>query len=277
MVESLDAASSGVVNREGIFKESLVTTSPASSSVPCPVCTAARSESYVEKGDFKFRKCPDCGYVFCHPRPTQAELGEHYGVSEGEEGIRRDFYPKASSRARRAFFNAVKLFPNVVGKRVLDLGCGGGFVVGAMKALGARTAVGIDINPNAIDYARAHYPKCEFHCGTFDDFSGGKLEPFAFVYSSEVIEHVEDVEAYMRFLVEMTETGGRVFITTPDIASNQVPEDVTAWSMFSPPVHIQFFTQETLTHLFGRFGFMPIKRVPDRGGEGLKMLFRKAS
>ena len=249
----------------------------ASSFAPCPVCTGARTEAYVEKDGFKFLKCTACGYVFCHPRPSQDELAKHYGVSEGDTGIRRDFYPKASSRGRRAFFNALKLWPHVWHQRVLDLGCGGGFVVGGMKTVGATQSVGIDINANAIEYARAHYPKCEFHLGTFDDFSGGKLPKFGFVYSSEVIEHVADVEAYMRFLVEVTAPGAKVFITTPDLASGQVPEDVTAWSMFSPPVHIQFFTPATLTQLFGRFGFTPIKRVSDGGGMGLKMLFRKAS
>jgi len=246
-------------------------------SVPCPVCTGLDSAAYVEKSGFKFLKCPDCGYIFCHPRPSQAELGAHYGVSDGDEGIRRDFYPKASSRTRRGFLNGLKLLRQVWGKRVLDLGCGGGFVAGCMKAVGAKESHGIDINPNAIEYARAHFPKCEFHCGTFDDFSGGKLAPFGFVYSSEVIEHVEDVEAYMRFLVEVTEPGATVFITTPDIASAQVPEDVTAWDVFSPPVHIQFFTEATLARIFARFGFTPLKRVADPGGAGLKMLFRKAS
>jgi len=231
----------------------------------------------VEKDGFKFLKCSSCGYVFCHPRPAQAELAKHYAISEGDDGIRRDFYPKASSRARRSFFNALKLSPHIWGKRALDLGCGGGFVVGGMKKVGAKQAVGVDINPNAIEYARAHYPKCEFHAGTFDDFSGGKLAPFGFVYSSEVIEHVEDVEAYMRFLVEITEPQGKVFITTPDLGAALVPDDVTAWSMFSPPVHIQFFTEATLTHIFARFGFETVKRVADPGGAGLKMLFRKVS
>ena len=247
---------------------------PASS---CPVCSGAHTETYVEKDGFSFLKCAGCGYIYCQPRPSQDELAKHYAASEGDEGIRQDFYPKASSRARRAFFNALKLFPHVWGKRVLDLGCGGGFIVGGMKTLGASQAVGLDINPNAIDYAKARYPKCDFHCGGFDDFADGQLGKFGFVYSSEVIEHVADVEAYMQFLVDVTAPGAKVFITTPDIASSQVPGDVTAWPLFSPPVHIQFFTQATLTHLFGRFGFTPVKRTADRGGAGLKMLFRKVS
>ena len=245
--------------------------------VPCPVCTKTGTQSFVEKNGYSFLKCDGCGYIFCHPRPTQAELGAHYAKSDGDEGISRDFYPKASSRKRRGFANALKLLPQVWGKRALDLGCGGGFVVGGFKAVGAREAVGLDINPNAVDYARKHFPKCEFHLGTFDDFAGGRIGRFDFVYSSEVIEHVEDVQAYMRFLTEITEPGAKVFITTPDIAAAEVPDDVTAWDVFSPPVHIQFFTQATLAHLFARFGFTQVKRIPDRGGAGLKMLFRKTT
>jgi len=247
------------------------TPAPAS----CHVCTGAVMVPYAEKNGFKFLRCSDCGYIFCHPRPSQTELGKHYAISEGSDGIRADFYPKAPSRARRGILNAMRLMRYVYGRRTLDLGCGGGFVASGFKRVFARAAVGLDINPNAIEYAKAHYPDCEFHCGTFDDFKGGKIGTFGFVYSSEVIEHVEDVEAYMNFLVEITDPGAAVYITTPDIGNAQVPEDVTEWDVFSPPVHIQFFTQETLAALFARFGFEVIKHIPDRGGCGLKMLFRK--
>ena len=243
----------------------------------CPICTGNFAQPYVKKDGYKFLKCT-CGYIFCHPRPTQAELDKCYGVgeaSESSQNILSNFYPKASSRGRRAFFNAIKLLPYVWGKRVMDLGCGGGFVVGSMKTVGAREAVGVDINPSSIDYASSQYPKCKFHCGEFGDFSNRKLGRFDFIYSSEVIEHVVDVEAYMQFLVDMTEPFAKVFITTPDIASNQVPKDVTSWDVFSPPLHIQFFTQATLTQLFERYGFKVIKRTTDRGGAGLKMLFIK--
>lgn len=198
-----------------------------------------------------------------------------YAASDGSDGIRADFYPKSSSRARRGMLNALRLMRYVYGRRALDLGCGGGFVVNGFQRAFAREAVGLDINPNAIEYAKAHYPQCTFYRGTFDDFKDGQIGTFGFVYSSEVIEHVEDVEAYMVFLSEITDPGATVFITTPDIEGPQVPENPTDWDVFSPPIHIQFFTEDTLARLFKRYGFDVIKRAPDRGGCGLKMLFRK--
>ena len=249
-----------------------------SGGAPCIVCGAAETEPYVKKDGYAFRRCRACGYIFCDPRPSQDELADYYGaVVEGVRPIGPDHYPKASSRKRRAYVNALKMIGHIWNKRVLDVGCGGGFVVGGMKAFGASQAVGLDIAESSIAYARAHFPKCEFHAGTIEDFLDGRLGAFDFVYSSEVIEHVVDVEAYMRFLDQVTKPGAEVFITTPDIACDQVPEDVTAWNVFSPPEHIQFFTEDTLARLFARFGFTVVKRVPDPGGAGLKMLFRKVS
>lgn len=253
----------------------MTTSSPNAMEPRCPVCSGSAMAPYGDKDGYSFLSCSDCGYVFCHPRPSQQALDEMHAEQGGSDGIRADYYPKAPSRARRGLMNAFKLVRYVFGQRVLDLGCGGGFVVCGFKRAFAREAVGLDINPNAIEYARAHYSDCIFHCGTFDDFKDGRIGTFGFVYSSEVIEHVENVEAYMNFLVEITQPGAVVFINTPDIAGEQVPDVVTDWDLFSPPLHIQFFNEDTLTRLFVRFGFTPIKRVPDRGGPGLKMLFRK--
>ncbi|MCK5444658.1 MAG: class I SAM-dependent methyltransferase [Rhodospirillaceae bacterium] len=249
-------------------------TSPASDHDRCPVCEKVACAPFVEKNGYAFLKCPDCGYIFCHPRPSQDQLADVYSMGDAALGIAEGFYPKASSRKRRAFLNALRLWRYVWNKRVLDLGCGGGFIVDAMRKVGAKEAVGIDINPNAIDYAKKHYPRCSFHLGSFDQV-GDVARDFDFVYSSEVIEHVEDVEGYVEFLTRAVRPNGVLFLTTPDIASSLVPENPTDWPVFDPPQHIQFFKQENLTHLMARYGFSAIRRVADPGGAGLKMLFRR--
>ena len=250
--------------------------SPSSASASCAVCGEAHTEAYVEKDGYRFRKCPACGYVFCHPRPEPAQLRELYTDGPHDHAITSAHYPKASSRRRRALWNAVKVWRHVRGRRVLDVGCGGGFMAGAMHTVGARAAAGIDLNPAAIAYARAHFPRCEFHTGAFSDFAGGSIGAFDFVYSSEVIEHVADVEAFARFLAQVAAPGAAVFLTTPDLGSPRVPADVTRWDVFGPPVHIQFFTESVLARLLERFGLVPVRRIADPRGAGLKMLFRRA-
>ena len=251
----------------------MVKSSSNSNNVRCPVCEGGQASAFGEKDGYGFLKCDGCGYIFCHPRPSQQQLAEFYAMGDAGAGITATSFPKVSSRKRRGFFNALKLLPHYFARRALDVGCGGGFVVGAMKMLGAREAHGIDINPNATNYAKEHYPNCYFHTGSFDEVKE-IASGFDFIYSSEVIEHVEDVEQYVGFLKGALKPGGVVFLTTPDIESDQVPEDKISWNTFSPPQHIQFFSEKTLTMLMRRFGFSPIRRASDRGGAGIKMLFR---
>ena len=55
----------------------------------------------------------------------------------------------------------IKLLGNLNGKRVLDIGCGGGYFVKKLTDLGAK-AVGLDGSANMIDEAKKNYPECTF-------------------------------------------------------------------------------------------------------------------
>ena len=131
---------------------------------------------------------------------------------------------------------------------------------------------GVDIDPNAIAYARQHYPKCTFYCESFDRFE--VTQTYDFVYSSELIEHVARLDHYMDLIQRLTHPGSHVLITTPDLGSPKVPTPVTDWDVFGPPYHVQFFKRDNLTRLFAGCGFGAVRCYPDRKA-GLKMLFRR--
>lgn len=236
---------------------------------PCAVCGGRTAVPYATTKGYDFVRCNGCGFVFLSPMPTQAELNELYS---GDDGITADHYPKAKSRRGRAFWAAVRFLPYLRGRRALDIGCGGGFMVDAMRRMGARAA-GVDISPGAIAYARKQFPKNRFWCESFETFDADG-EQFDFIYSSEVIEHLNDLPTYMALLRKVAAPGARLFLTTPDIGSPRRPENVTDWDVFSPPRHVQFFDETTLARLFSGHGFGEAKRIPDKK-VGLKMLFRR--
>ncbi|MCZ6772162.1 MAG: class I SAM-dependent methyltransferase [Proteobacteria bacterium] len=202
--------------------------------------------------------------------PSQLELNRLYG---DDRGITSSHYPKARSRYSRALKRALRLLPWIWRKSVVDLGCGGGFLTNAFRIMGAR-ASGIDVNSQAIEYAESRFPLCTFHASSFENF---KVEqPYDFVYSSELIEHVSNLSSFMRLLQTLTTIGSHVFITTPDIGSHAVPINLEDWDVFCPPHHVQFFGEKNLRLLFARYGFEQVKRYPDRKA-GLKVLFRRTS
>ena len=156
--------------------------------------------------------------------PDAAELARQYTAEDG--AIDAGAYPKAASRFRRARIKALRFVRYIRGRDAIDIGCCCGFMVEAMRRVGARAA-GLDINPQAITYAERHSPENHFFCGDVAAFEGRDLA-FDFVYSSEVIEHVPDVARYTALLARITRPGGHVYITTPDIGHWRVPDDVTA-------------------------------------------------
>ncbi|KAF0100132.1 MAG: hypothetical protein FD187_1386 [bacterium] len=100
--------------------------------------------------------------------------------------------------------------------RVLDIGCGTG--TNLTKPLAERfpctTFVGMDSDPASVDFAnREDCPaNARFH------LDGELSDPgyFDLVIASEVIEHVEDPDAFLAFLRERLTPGGMLLLTLPN-------------------------------------------------------------
>lgn len=224
------------------------------SIVPCPVCEKPETHYYVTKNNYPFNRCDHCNFVFLNPMPDQNTLNEQY---TDEEQQAEPSYNKTSSRLRRAFIKLPRFLPYTLGKDILDFGCGGGFVAHALSFV-AKTSTGIDISENAVAYAKSRFKKTNYFCMDFVQLLE-TTDKYDFVYSSEVIEHVSDINLYMKTLAHLVRQGGYAYITTPDLGHPKVPEDITEWTMLCPPIHVQHFTQRTVKQLFKRYGFEVIK------------------
>ena len=235
----------------------------------CPICEGVQTAFFARKDAYDFVVCRNCGFVCLYPKPDEAALAALYDDTAFSVGR----YPKAKSRMRRAMLRALRLWPHFVGRDAIDVGCGGGFVAESMRRLGARSA-GLDISPGSIAYARNAFPRVRFFEESFETFQV-RGEMFDFIHSSEVIEHIGSVKSYMTFLGAIARPGAKLFLTTPDIAHSRVPEDVTAWDMFSPPRHVQFFSETTLTRLLDAYGFDIQKRFYKKDAPTLQVLARK--
>lgn len=225
----------------------------------CPACASVNTISFAGKDDYNFDRCKDCEFVYLSPMPDQETLNALY-VQEDHEA--EPTYDKASSRLRRAWLKLPRFFPYAFNRDTLDLGCGGGFVAHVLSRV-ARSSTGIDISQRAIDYATRRFPRTHFLCRNFTELLNGN-ETYDFVYSSEVIEHVSDINLYMRVLQTLVREAGHVYITTPDIGHPKVPETINDWDVFTPPVHVQFFNRVSAERLFNKYGFTIVKFYPNR-------------
>jgi 2-polyprenyl-3-methyl-5-hydroxy-6-metoxy-1,4-benzoquinol methylase len=226
----------------------------APSIVSCPVCDNANTQYFLTKNNFSFNQCKECDFVFLCPMPDQEELNSQYIDEETEI---EPSYSKVSSRMRRAFIKLPRFLPYAYGKTTLDFGCGGGFIAHALSYV-AKSSNGIDISENAVAYAKKNFKRANYSCMDFVQLLQ-TTDKYDFVYSSEVIEHVSDINLYMKTLSHLVGKGGYAYITTPDLGHPKVPKNIIEWSMLCPPIHVQHFTKKTVNILFNRYGFKIVK------------------
>lgn len=110
--------------------------------------------------------------------------------------------------------NAVLRHGEIKGKRVLDIGCGGGLFLAKMNAKGADV-LGIELSDTRAHYAKTKYG-FEVIKRTIEDkywkpFHG----TFDVVTLWDVIEHVNFPLATLRAATEMLKSGGILLIDTP--------------------------------------------------------------
>ena len=103
------------------------------------------------------------------------------------------------------------------GKRVLDIGCGGGILAESMAALGAEVT-GIDLAEEGLEAARSHLQVSGLQV-TYRALSAeaiAEVAPGAFdvVTCMEMIEHVPDPGSIIRSCGRLVKPGGHVFVST---------------------------------------------------------------
>lgn len=107
---------------------------------------------------------------------------------------------------------AETLQPARSGARVLDVGCGVGQVVRRLQDAGFA-AHGVEVSEPNVAKAKGFGLDCTLYDGRYLPFPD---RHFASVGALNVLEHVEEPEAFIAELVRVVEPGGRVLISSPN-------------------------------------------------------------
>lgn len=164
-------------------------------------------------------------------------------------------------------------------RRVLDVGCSSGYLARRLVERGA-TVVGIDTDEEAAEEARA---VCEQVLVGDVESMELPFEPGSFdvILCGDLLEHLRDPVAFLERLRPLLADGGRLVLTTPNIANWAMRLGLLAgrWRYTERGIldrtHTHLFTKKTLEHALAQAGFRIVAfdvtaPVPGVGAEAVE-------
>ena len=147
-----------------------------------------------------------------------SKIAEEWWNPEGKFKPLHKFNPIRISYIKENIINTFKLnynkFP-LKNIKILDIGCGGGLLSEPMCRLGAKVT-GIDASDKNIEVARLHSKKnnleIEYLCSSPEKFSA--KDKFDVILNMEIVEHVEDVNFFLKSCSKLLKKDGIMFVAT---------------------------------------------------------------
>lgn len=199
--------------------------------------------------------CNKCGLVFI-PRSANKfhELykDEGYLNESADTSFKKQLMSKnfAIKRAQEQVGDIVKLAGiDLGGKKVLDVGCGYGAVLWVLKNRHDCKVLGIEPSRSACEYGLDVFD-VEIIPALFEEQD--LKQKFDLIICSHVVEHVSDLEFFMKKISSILSENGLVYIEVPNVLW---PTGKYKLENFFYEQHLQTFSAYTLFKLFDQYGF----------------------
>ncbi len=231
--------------------------------VPCNVCGGNDTRCLTECGEFRIVRCQRCGLVYLNPRPAPAELASLYADYHARGGETEASWDRLMGRIYRESAGLLHAWRNGARPgRLLDVGCGYGAFVTAMREEG-WDAEGLDVSSRVVEVAvRKGRPVRQ---GTLDGLQGaeGTYDAITMFY---VLEHLPDPMGALRKVALLLVPGGILLIRIPHtspIVRLLAPIGLGG-TLYDPPYHLYDFSPAVLRDMLRRTGFVDIRTLPGR-------------
>ena len=174
----------------------------------------------------------------------------------------------------------------LAGKKVLDIGCGGGILAEAMAGLGAEVS-GIDLAEKALKVAQLHLyesgRKVDYQCVSAEDYAAAHAGEFDAVTCMEMLEHVPDPASVVAACARLVKPGGWVFLSTlnrnpksylfaivgAEYLLNILPRGTHDWARFIKPAELARMARAAglETRQLTGMAYNPLTRVYSLGAD----------
>jgi 2-polyprenyl-3-methyl-5-hydroxy-6-metoxy-1,4-benzoquinol methylase len=233
---------------------------PPQMSERCTVCLSTALQHVLKKEGYRLDRCRSCGHLFVAdaiaPRVLQDAYDESFYVNASSDTAPKGYRDYLATLEKRlgGFRRWFRTLEKIVGKpgRALDFGCAVGVMVKAAQDTGWN-AIGFERSQWASDYGRKHFGvEIVTGDGASDPFPP---DSFDLVTLWDVVEHLESPRDVLTMVHRWLRRGGWIAINTVDSGGLGARLAGEQWRHLRPPVHLQYFTRESLAYLLADRGF----------------------
>ncbi len=190
----------------------------------------------------------------------QAELDKFSQLAHRWWDVNSEFKPLHDINPLRLEWIS-RLSGGLSGKRVVDVGCGGGILSESLALAGAQVT-GIDLAEKPLKVAKLHQlesgVQVDYRLIAAEDLAAAEPESFDVVTCMEMLEHVPDPVSVMSACRRMAKPDGWVFFSTlnrnpksylfaivgAEYVLNMLPKGTHDWSKFIKPHELASFARQ---------------------------------
>jgi len=221
--------------------------------IPCPACEANHARpSYPSTfpGSPWVYRCPDCGYGFVADPDALQTVGAMYedAYTASEDAHRKN------QRLSRDYFRKARPFLGGEG-RLLEVGGACGWFAQLAQDETRLSVVLVEPGRSAVESARKR--GLEAYCGFFSE--GTPVGEFEVIFSGHVVEHVFDIDAFLRACYTHLSPGGTLLLLTPNADAWKYRLFHSGWAWAAPGEHTLFLTAVAAERVLSKNGFRNIR------------------
>lgn len=214
-----------------------------------------RARDYVSGDEFEIVQCSNCGLAFTHPVPAGMEWQRYYPqVYYGDPQASR--FPPIVEKLQNLLYASrarnIEHLAKTKPGRVLDVGCGRGFLLRAFQLRG-WDVTGTEMSESAAAYARQRL-QLPVHVGKLDELNLPESS-FDAVVMWHVLEHFDRVNDALREVNRLLKPGGIFLVAVPNFGSLEARLTRDKWFHLDVPRHLTHFTSNALAHCLAQNRF----------------------
>jgi SAM-dependent methyltransferase len=197
----------------------------------------------VEPGDIDLAFCPDCSFIFNAAwKPERTVYSDLYEETQG-------FSPTFKAFHRQLAEELIGRY-DIVGKEIVEIGCGKGEFLSLLCELGRNDGIGYD--PSFIPARRSGAAENVTFKREFFSESTTQAAP-DLVCCKMTLEHIFETRRFAQAVrrIASPERGTIVFFQVPDV--RRILAEAAFWDVYYE--HCAYFSPGSLAHLFRNVGF----------------------